>query len=88
MAEAYMENLGKEFELLRKQKITDAQLNEYIEQLLPLDEDATAVQNKNITRIREISQSVIMMRPTCSVQALTHTALSMRCQTLPHTAAL
>ena len=52
MAENYMENLGKEFELLRKQKITDAQLNEYIEQLLPLDENATAVQNKNITRLR------------------------------------
>ena len=52
MAENYMENLGKEFELLRRQKITDAQLNEYIEQLLPLDENATAIQNKNITRLR------------------------------------
>ena len=52
MAENYMENLGKEFELLRRQKITDEQLNEYIEQLLPLDENATAIQNKNITRLR------------------------------------
>ena len=52
MAETYMENLGKEFELLRRKKITDTQLNEYIEQLLPLEKDATAIQNKNVTRLR------------------------------------
>ena len=46
MAEKYMENLGKAFEQLRKQKVTDAQLKDYIEQLLPIEKDATAVQNK------------------------------------------
>lgn len=52
MAEKYMENLGKAFEQLRKQKVTDAQLKDYIEQLLPIEKDATAVQNKNMERLR------------------------------------
>lgn len=53
MAEAYMMQLGKEFGNLQRQKITDRQVAEYIEMLLPLEKDATAIQNKNITRLRE-----------------------------------
>lgn len=52
MAESYMESLGREFERLRRQKVSDAQLKEYLEQLLPLEKDATSVQNKNIARLR------------------------------------
>lgn len=53
MAEEYMDCLGAEFEKLRKQKITDQQIKEYIEILLPMEKEPTAVQSKNIIRLRE-----------------------------------
>lgn len=56
MAEEYMDSLGKEFERLRRQKITDQQVKEYIEQLLPIEKDATAAQAKNITKLRKDMQ--------------------------------
>lgn len=52
MAEQYMDSLGIEFEQLRRQKITDAQVKEYIELLLPMEDDATPIQSKNIIRLR------------------------------------
>lgn len=52
MAEQYMDSLGIEFEQLRRQKITDAQVKEYIELLLPMEEDATPIQSKNIIKLR------------------------------------
>lgn len=53
MAEQYMDNLAIEFEQLRRQKVTDAQVKEYIELLLPMDEDATPIQSKNIIKLRK-----------------------------------
>lgn len=53
MAEEYMDSLGKEFERLRRQKITDGQIREYVEQLLPMEKNATPVQSKNIKNLRE-----------------------------------
>lgn len=53
MAEKYMDNLGKEFETLRKKKLTDQQVLDYIEILLPLEEDSTPQQIKNMKRLRE-----------------------------------
>lgn len=53
MAEEYMDRLGKEFEQLRKQKISDSQVKEYIELLLPMEKEATSVQSKNIHQLRE-----------------------------------
>lgn len=53
MAEEYMDSLGKEFERLRRQKVTDAQVKEYIEQLLPMEKNVTSVQSKNIIKLRE-----------------------------------
>ena len=53
MAEEYMDCLGIEFEQLRRQKVTDAKVKEYIEQLLPMEKDATPVQSKNIIKLRE-----------------------------------
>ena len=52
MAEQYMDSLGIEFEQLRRQKITDAQIKEYIELLLPIEKDATSIQNKNTVKLR------------------------------------
>ena len=53
MAETYMDSLGEEFERLRRQKVTDSQLKEYVEQLLPLEKEATPVQEKNTMKLRE-----------------------------------
>ena len=52
MAEEYMDSLGVEFEQLRRQKVTEAQVKEYIELLLPMEKDPTPVQGKNIIRLR------------------------------------
>lgn len=53
MAEEYMDNLGKEFERLREIKITDEKVKEYIEVLLPIEKDATPLQQKNILKLRK-----------------------------------
>ncbi len=45
-----MDNLGIEFEQLRRQKMTDAQVKEYIELLLPMGEEPTPIQSKNILK--------------------------------------
>ena len=52
MAERYMDSLGIEFEQLRRQKMTDAQVKEYIELLLPMEKEPTPVQSKNILKLR------------------------------------
>ena len=57
MAEEYMDSLGKEFERLRRQKVTDGQVKEYIEMLLPVEKDATSMQEKNILKLREDMKS-------------------------------
>ena len=51
-AEDYMDKLGNEFEALRRKKVTDRQLMEYIETLLPVAKDTTKIQGKNINRLR------------------------------------
>ena len=53
MADKYMENLGKEFEKLRKQRVTDQQVKEYIEMLLPIEKGASIIQIKNVKKLRE-----------------------------------
>lgn len=51
-AEKYMDKLGAEFDRLRKIKLTDGQVEEYIEMLIPHDENASEQQNRNIKRLR------------------------------------
>lgn len=53
MADQYMENLGKEFERLRKLKMTDQQVKEYIELLLPIEKGASLITVKNTKKLRE-----------------------------------
>ena len=52
MAESYMDSLGIEFEQLRRQKMTDEQVREYIELLLPMEEEPTPIQSRNIMKLR------------------------------------
>ena len=53
MAEKYMDHLGKEFEHLRSIKLSDNEVMEYINLLLPCDESASSQQIRNIKRLRE-----------------------------------
>lgn len=52
MANTYMDELGREFENLRKKKLTEKQVMEYIGLLIPLDENGTSQQKKNVTRLQ------------------------------------
>lgn len=53
MADQYMESLGREFEKLRKQKVSDQQVKEYMELLLPLEKGASPVTVRNVTKLRD-----------------------------------
>lgn len=53
LAEKYMGRLGMEFSRLSKIKLSDQKVMEYINLLLPMDEQPTETHRKNITRIRE-----------------------------------
>ncbi len=53
LAGQYMDSLGKEFDALRKKKLSDRQVMEYIEILLPLEDGSTPQQEKNTRRLRE-----------------------------------
>ena len=53
MAEQYMDELGKEFEALRVKSMTDEKVLEYIEELLPIESNATTQQIRNIKRLQE-----------------------------------
>lgn len=53
MAQKYMDSLGKEFEQLRQKKLTDQQIRDYIEILLPMEDGATPQQARNVKRLRQ-----------------------------------
>ena len=53
MAENYMSELGKEMVLLGKQKVSDAEVEEYIKLLLPIATNATETTEKNILKLRK-----------------------------------
>jgi len=53
MAESYMDSLGQEFETLRKKKLTDREVKDYIEILLPAEDGSTPQQVKNMKRLQE-----------------------------------
>lgn len=52
-AELYMDRLGKEFDKLQRKKLSDRQVMDYIGELLPLDENFTPQQTKNVKRLQE-----------------------------------
>ena len=53
LAEKYMGQLGMEFSRLSKIRLSDQKVLQYIDQLLPMDDQPTETHRKNITRIRE-----------------------------------
>ncbi len=52
-ANQYMSELGKTFDCLNRQKLSDRQVYEYIDKLFPLSDTATEVQKKNVLRSKE-----------------------------------
>ena len=53
MADEYVKALGNEFDNMREHRITDQQVEEYIEMLLPIDRKASSVTVRNIKKLRE-----------------------------------
>lgn len=53
MAEDYMNELGKGFEDLSRKRLTDAAVEKYIQELLPIADDASETTEKNILRLRK-----------------------------------
>lgn len=51
-AEEYMDKLGREIEELRNIDLTDLQVKEYIEILLPMEKEPTPAQGRNTLRLR------------------------------------
>ena len=49
----YMAELGKEIDVLSRKRLTDRQVYEYIDALFPAEESITAVQRKNLRRLKE-----------------------------------
>ena len=56
-AERYMDELGKEFEQLRMHKLTDQEVMDYIEILLPVEDGSTPQQIRNMKRLQEDMKS-------------------------------
>lgn len=53
MAQEYMDHLGAEFEALRAKELSDRQVLEFIDQLLPKEENFTPQQSRNVQRLRD-----------------------------------
>ena len=53
LAEKYMGSLGAEFSRLSKIKLSDSKVMEYIDMLLPLSDNPTPIQQKNIKQVRD-----------------------------------
>ena len=53
MANTYMEQLGREFEMLRAKKLSDARVEEFIKELLPVGDASSVQQYRNVRKLRE-----------------------------------
>jgi len=53
LAHDYMGKLGAEFHRLNKIRLSDTKVTEYIEMLLPIDDNPTEIHKKNIAKVRE-----------------------------------
>lgn len=57
LADEYMTELGKEFEVLKQKKLTDEQVEDYIKELLPCDENSSMQQIRNVRKLRNDMRS-------------------------------
>ncbi len=63
MAENYMSELGRAFEKLNRIRVSDAAADEYIKVVLPIDDDASSITEKNIMKQREDLKRRYMYAP-------------------------
>lgn len=52
LTEYYMDKLGAEIDRLNKVKLTDAKVLEYISELIPMPDNASKIQEKNVQQLR------------------------------------
>lgn len=57
LTDQYMTELGREFEKMKNTRITEAQVDEYIEQLLPMETEASPIKTSNIIKLRDSLRS-------------------------------
>ena len=57
LTDKYMTELGREFEKMKNNRITEAQVDEYIEQLLPMETEASPIKTSNIIKLRDSLRS-------------------------------
>ena len=55
-AEKYMDGIGKEIEALQDKRLTEGQVSHMIEMLLPIEDNATYQQKKNVRQLRQDMQ--------------------------------
>jgi hypothetical protein len=67
LAHTYMEHLGREFNRLSMIKLTDGKVMEFINELLPYPDDATAVQRKNVKQLRDDAKTRYFEAPDLKV---------------------
>lgn len=60
LADEYMSALGKEFENLRGIRLSEKQVMDYIEILLPVEENFTPQQKRGIERLRKIMRMLLL----------------------------
>ena len=60
LAEKYMGQLGMEFSRLSKTKLSDQKVLDYIDLLLPMDDQPTDTHRKNMTRLREDMRAPVL----------------------------
>ena len=53
MADEYMQELGREFEELRRKRLSDNDVKSYIELLLPMENGGSVQQMRNVKKLRE-----------------------------------
>lgn len=68
-AERYMDELGKEFENLRMHKLSDQEVMDYIEILLPIEDGSTPQQVRNMKRLQIYQCSIRLCHPCKAVEA-------------------
>lgn len=61
-----MDELGVEFEKLRKQKVTENEVKTYIELLLPIEDKVSKVQEKNVDFISDFATHTEPLRRTAN----------------------
>ena len=84
LAEKYMGQLGMEFSRLSKIKLSDQKVLDYIDLLLPMDDQPTDIHRKNMLRLREDVKRRYFEAPDLRHVGKERLPVPQRCQRLCH----